>query len=664
MTRFTQDLNSQQARAVSTLEGPLLIIAGAGSGKTRVITYRIAHMLETGIPQSSILALTFTNKAAREMEQRVRALTGKKLAKLTVSTFHAFGVQVLRREIRRLGFRENFSIYDTADQLSAIKESAREISFNLDNENIKSIQTLFSALKTGRRDFDPEAARYHELYREYGERLKLHNAVDFDDLIVLPVKIFSEHPDALAHYHGRFQYFLVDEFQDTSVAQYRFIHMLAKDSRNICIVGDDDQSIYSWRGAHYENLLQFERDFSDVIEIKLEQNYRSTDTILEAANQLIANNQNRKGKALWSQLIGGNPIELYYADDGRDEAAFIAREVKAIAGLHGYRYDEFAILVRTNSLSRRLEEAFLAENLPYRISGGSSFFDRKEIKDLVAYLRVMANQEDDVAVLRIINTPRRGIGKKTLEQIDRYASTHRCSVHQAVQSLIRATDSPLSDRAQADLEGFLELIDEYRERLLGGKNMAKTLMDLIGAIDYWGFLVGEHQSDERLAKWKYRNLETLSDIMNDFEHDPDVMDHNLFTFLSRITLSGRDNDDEPGKRGEVNLMTIHAAKGLEFRIVFVAGAEDRFLPHARAVEENPANLEEERRLFYVAITRAMEKLYITSARRRTIMRELVECSPSPFLEEIPSELLSLHEPEEVAAEDDAARFFSQMPWKK
>ncbi|MBQ4331103.1 MAG: UvrD-helicase domain-containing protein, partial [Spirochaetaceae bacterium] len=428
LEKLRQELNQEQFEAVTTTEGPLLIIAGAGSGKTRVITYRIAHMLDKGIPQSQILALTFTNKAAKEMEERVKEKTGRKLQNLTVSTFHAFGVKVLRQDIERLGWRSNFSIYDETDRNQLIKETGRELGFTADALDVYAVGNLFSNIKTGRWTWDdpnPKMrgnSQYQQLYQEYQRGLQLYNAVDFDDLITLPIRLFREHPDVLEQYRSRYKYIMVDEFQDTSIQQYQMMHLLA--DRNVAVVGDDDQSIYSWRGANYENIRMFERDFPDVREIRLEQNYRSTETILAAANGVISHNTNRKDKALWSGNGSGRPIEIFLPENEAAEADFIAEAIQGICMSEKRSYDDFGVLMRANTQSRAIEEAFLAANIPYTISGGSSFFQRKEIKDVISYLRVCANHDDDIYLLRILITPRRGIGRKTLETLNQLAREH------------------------------------------------------------------------------------------------------------------------------------------------------------------------------------------------------------------------------------------------
>ena len=660
---YHSELNPEQIRAVETTDGPLLIIAGAGSGKTRVITYRIANMLAQGVPQSAILALTFTNKAAREMRERVKELTGKPLRNLTCSTFHAFGVKVLKQYIARLGYRENFSIYDTADQISLLKETAREIKFTLDPGELKWLLNEFSRIRTGRAGWDEDLARYRDLFTEYREHMKLYNAVDFDDLILLPVELMTRFADIREAYQGQFRYVLVDEFQDTSGDQYRFMKLLAETHRNVCVVGDDDQSIYSWRGANFGNLLDFETDFPERVEIKLERNYRSTDTILAAANRLIANNTDRKHKELWTGLRGGRPIELHFPADEREEAGFIAEKIKSLAQRDRVRYEDIGVLVRTNSLARHIEEAFLGENIPYRVSGGQSFFQRKEVRDIVSYLRVMANHDDDISLLRIINTPRRGVGKKSLEELNKVAEQKKISMYSTIREVVAAEDSRLAPKAREDLAGFIELIESYRDAFLATSRMSEILSSLITEIGYWGHLVQEYQQSERTATAKFRNVQFLVEFIRDYENDPDVLEPSLFDYLNRISLQVKDNLDDDENGGRVGLMTIHAAKGLERRVVFLAGVEDDIIPHARALEDSERNIEEERRLFYVAITRAKERLFMTSCITRKVMREQIECRPSPFLEEIPAELIAQSEPEEVVDEEEAADYFAAMKAK-
>ena len=655
-----KELNDKQYLAAAQLTGPLLIIAGAGSGKTRMITYRIAHMLESGIHQSNILALTFTNKAAREMEERVKSLTNKKLTNLTVSTFHSFGVKILKESISNLGYKDNFSIYDQSDKISAIKEAARELNISPDVLDIYEVSNLFSSIKTNREKWTDINNSFKPLYEEYQEYLFNHNSVDFDDLIILPVKLLTEYPDIQKGYQLKYQYIMVDEFQDTSLVQYKMIKQLAIDTGNVCVVGDDDQSIYSWRGANYQNIINFEKDFPELTEIKLEQNYRSTENILSAANSLISNNTNRKEKELWTGIGQGKSIELYYPENESREADFISEMIKSFHLTENLKYHDFGVLIRTNNLSTLIENSFLAENIPYKVSGGQSFFQRKEIKDIIAYLRVLNNPDDDINFLRILNMPRRGLGKATLLKIREIAKDKDCSLHAAANEIRWNGDSPFSEKIQSSLQEFIDMIAEYKEMIKEeGSNKTKIIKDLIETINYWGFLIIEHQKNEKLAKWKYKNIGIFIELFEKWEKKPENKEKNLGTYLNRITLMTR-AEDEDGDNGQVNLMTIHASKGLEFEYVFLAGVEKNIIPHARSIEENPDNIEEERRLFYVAITRAKQKLFMTSCKTRKIRFEIVDTGPSPFLEEIPKELIEFHTPLKEVEEDEALDYFEKM----
>ena len=648
LEQLRNELNPEQFKAVTTTEGAILIIAGAGSGKTRVITFRIAHMLEKGIPQSQILALTFTNKAAKEMSDRIKDLTEKKLKNLTVSTFHAFGVKVLRADIDKLGWRENFSIYDETDRVALIKECGRELKYSPEAMDIYKIGQIISNIKTGRKTWETQNDMYRPLYESYQEGLKLFNAVDFDDLIVLPIKLFKEFPEVLAKYRERYKYIMVDEFQDTSHQQYEFMHLIA--DKNIAVVGDDDQSIYSWRGADYQNIVNFESDF-DVTEIRLEQNYRSTGTILEAANGVISHNTNRKDKKLWSGKGNGKPIEIFMPENETDEADFIAESILRIAAEDRKKYDDFGVLMRANTQGRAIEEAFLQNNIPYTMSGGTSFFERKEIKDIISYLRVVANHDDDINLLRIINTPRRGIGRATIQMINDEADKHGCTLWSAINSLIKDPESVANDAIKDDLQEFVNLIEAQRQKLLSGRGLANKVRQLVEDINYKDHLITEYSKSEKAVRFKLMNIESLINSMEIWEKDPENENPSLFNYLNRITLISRDNGDDQNDKGKVNLMTIHASKGLEFPVTFIAGAEEGLIPHARSVEENDGNVEEERRLFYVAITRAREKLLISACRNRRHMQMTRECEPSRFLDEIPANLVEYHTPsQELTAE--------------
>ena len=659
------ELNPEQFKAVTTTEGAILIIAGAGSGKTRVITFRIAHMLDKGIPQSQILALTFTNKAAKEMADRIKGLTQKKLQNLTISTFHAFGVKILRQEITKLGWRENFSIYDETDRVALIKECGRELKFSPEAMDIYTIGNLISNIKTGRKNWETANDMYRPLYELYQEGLKLYNAVDFDDLIVLPIKLFREYPEVLARYRERYKYLMVDEFQDTSHQQYELMHLLA--DQNVAVVGDDDQSIYSWRGADYQNIINFEKDF-DVTEIRLEQNYRSTGTILEAANGVISHNTNRKDKKLWSGKGAGKPIELFMPLNESDEADFIAESILGIAVEEKRKYDDFGVLMRANTQSRFIEEAFLKNNIPYTMSGGTSFFERKEIKDVISYLRVISNHDDDINLLRIINTPRRGIGRAAIQLMNDAAAENGCTLWSAIDYLIHAEASKASDVLKEDLQAFVDIIEGNRQKLLSGRGLAAKVRQFVDDIDYKSYLVSEYPKSEKAVSYKLKNIEEFTQFIDTWENDPDNTNPNLYNYLNRITLASRDNGDDEADKGKVNLMTIHASKGLEFPVVFIAGVEEGLIPHARSVEENNGDVEEERRLFYVAITRAREKLIMSSCQKRKRRQfknddtysgspfDYIEVTPSRFLDEIPENLVEYHQPKELTEEETGAMF--------
>ena len=681
MSRLTEALNPQQLQAVKSVEGPLLILAGAGSGKTRVITHRIAYMLGQGIPQSAILAVTFTNKAAQEMAGRVRELCAQKLQNLTVSTFHAFGVRILREHGHRLGYRRNISIYDQSDKQALIKEAARDLGLlrrGDDGFDSYRVSGLFSRLKSATADWQDvqgEADSLRRVFDEYENRLKLFNAVDFDDLIRLPIRLFDRYPEVRSALHERYRYFMVDEFQDTSLQQYRMIRLLAGASGNLCVVGDDDQSIYSWRGAHYDNILQFERDFPAYREVKLEQNYRSTRKILLAANRVILHNRNRKGKNLWSGLPEGDSVVLVFPENELREGEFIAERIRSLALKDRLPLNQFGVLVRTNGQTRAIEEAFVRQNLLYQVSGGMSFFQRKEVKDILAYLKVIANPDDDMNLLRIINTPRRGIGKKTLEAIVAAARERNCSLYSALSALaaspagggaagakggaVGTEVAALPDKAPELLGEFSDLIESFRGRFFRKGRLAATLGELIEELDYWSYLVQEHSRPE-IARWKYGNVEGLMDSISSYEEDPDNLDPNLYEYLNRVTLVTRDNLEDIHGRERVNLMTIHAAKGLEFDTVFLAGLEKQLIPHARSIEEGEHNLEEERRLFYVAITRAKKRLFLSSCRSRRRRGRLEEAEPSRFLDELPAELLEHHREDEELSGEEAARLFARM----
>ena len=621
-------LNKQQAEAAETLEGPLLIIAGAGSGKTRMITYRIAKMLESGIDEKNILALTFTNKAAKEMSDRIRELTKKKLKDLTTTTFHSFGLILLKKYIHHLGYHNNFSLYDANDNQALIKNCIISLGYQIPDYNIYSLAALFSDVKTGRKTFNEEESAVKEIYNEWLLSQKAYNVVDFDDLILLPIKIFEKKAFILEEVQERYRYILVDEFQDTSLLQYKMVSMIAEKYRNIAVVGDDDQSIYSWRGANYENIRMFERDFPERKEFKLEQNYRSSGVILNAANAVIKHNTERKEKVLWTESAEGAEISIRHHDSGDDEATFIAEDIKRKVR-DGERFSSFGILVRTNSLITQLENTLLESSIPHKISGGQSFYDRREIRDMLCYLKVLTNEKDDVSLLRIINTPRRGIGRTTIEKIREYADSNYKSLAESIKDLL-LTDK-IQDRTKKALLSFMNLLESWRHI----DNISSLVDKITQDIAYRNMLMEEYPESPKTVEYKMTGIRILSDRIRKYiERNPDA------TLSDYINLTALVNEEEDGTEEKVSLMTMHASKGLEFNIVYIAGMDDDIIPSKRSLEENPDNIYEERRLFYVAITRARKELIINTAKTRVnSMGEVKVSLPSRFLEEIPTDLL-------------------------
>jgi len=655
-------LNPQQAEAVETTDGPLLIVAGAGSGKTRVITCRIARLLEKGVPQSQVLAVTFTNKAAREMAHRVREMVPQRLAALTVCTFHALGARIVREQHAKLGYRASCSIYDSQDQAVLLRDTAREMGPKAEGIDLQAAAQVISAVKTRRVEWNNDNRHVKPLYTAYEKSLRLYSAVDFDDLIMLPLALLEKDAEVRAAYNERYRYILVDEFQDTSRAQYELMKHLAGPRGNVCVVGDDDQSIYSWRGASYENIMQFERDFPGARVITLSQNYRSSRTILDAANALISRNTQRKKKDLWTGLAEGELVEVHAAETELEEAQYIASRIRTLMIRDSLRFEDFGVLLRANHLTRAIEEIFRKENIPYVVSGGMSFFERQEVRDMLAYLKLAANPDDDVSLLRVVNTPRRGIGRKLLEHTAELAGSRRCSLFSALAALGHQPGLGIEEKAMTAAAEFVELMQETRAKFLsGGKGkLTGTLRELVEEIDYFEHLVVENRDakDRDVVKWKYGNVESLISSVADFEGDPDQTDPSLFDYLNRVALASRDDLDDRDQGGRVNLMTIHAAKGLEFPVVFLAAVEKDIIPHARSVEEADANLEEERRLFYVAITRARKRLFLSHCATRRRMGKPVDAFPSPFLEELPADRLS------APAEDTDFVPDFKSAWKK
>ncbi len=618
-----------------------MIVAGAGSGKTRVITYRIAYLLEKGVPQSEILAVTFTNKAAREMSQRVRELIPRKLARLRVSTFHALGAELIRQKHQLMGYRANYSIYDAQDQASLLRETARDAGSKAAGLDLVTAAQVISAVKTGRAEWTKENRQFRPLFTAYQKSLRLYNAVDFDDLIMLPLDLLRNSAEVRAELHSTWKYLLVDEFQDTSAAQYELMRLLTGASGNVCVVGDDDQSIYSWRGASYQNLLSFEKDFPGARVVMLDQNYRSTGTILKAANALISLNSQRKKKDLWTGQPEGDLVEVHAAETEMEEAEHIASTIRTLMIRDSLKFHDFGVLLRANHLTRAIEETFRRENIPYVVSGGMSFFERQEVRDMLAYLKLAANPEDDTSLLRIVNTPRRGIGPRLLERAAELAAERHCSMFSALAAVGHQAGLGVEEKGMKAAAEFTALLEDVRPKFHSGK-LAQTLRELVEEIDYFGHLVVENKDarDKDVVRWKFGNVESLIASVADFEEDPDLVNPSLYDYLARVSLASRDDLDAKDEGGRVNLMTIHAAKGLEFPVVFVAGVEKDIIPHARSVEEADANVEEERRLFYVAITRARRRLYLSYCASRRRMGKPVQAFPSPFLDELPASCLS------------------------
>jgi len=653
-----KELNEEQCLAASQTEGPLLIIAGAGSGKTRMLTYRIAHMLEEGVSEKNILALTFTNKSASEMAERVRTLTQMDLKHLTTATFHSFGMSLLKKYMHNMGWKNNFTIYDTNDRKALIRQVIVERGGDLSMYDLREIGQTFSDIKTGRIQ-EIISDKMKDMYEEYEKHLKAYNAVDFDDLITKPIDLFNQFPEIKEKVQERYQYVLVDEFQDTSLCQYELVKQIAIKSRNLCVVGDDDQSIYSWRGANFRNILLFETDFPERQQIMLERNYRSSGTILEAANKLIKQNKERKDKKLWTKSARGSNIYLIHPSDGDQEASIIVRRIIEQQKRENLSLSHFAILVRTNALIPRIEAALMLREIPSHVSGGQSMFDRKEIRDVVSYLKVIANPEDDVNFLRIINTPRRGIGRVTVEKIRKLAEEQNISLYSALALMAHSTDPQLRERTKDSLKRFYDLIENYSQQLEDDtrqKNMVfQTLIEEVG---YRDFLIDDENS-EAAVKFKMEGIHILCKMLARWERNPLNQGKSMFDWVNRIAIMGRDDPEEKNKE-KVDIMTMHAAKGLEWDTVYLAGIEDNIIPNARSLEEDEKNLEEERRLFYVAITRAKRILVISSCQARMRNHDLVQSLPSRFLEEIPVGLFDEDDPNRVVSKEEGNTQFEAL----
>ena len=633
-------LNPAQREAVEKTEGPVLILAGAGSGKTRVLTTRIAHLIEDkGVQASNILAITFTNKAANEMRERVEDTLASDTKDMWISTFHSCCVRILRKDINRIGYNRSFVIYDTSDQITLVKDCLKELNLSDKVFEPKVVISTISGAKDKLyspqkfRDIhidDNRMSKIANIYALYQERLKRNSALDFDDLIYKTVELFKENPEVLDYYRSRFKYIMVDEYQDTSKAQYELIKLLAKQHQNICVVGDDDQSIYGWRGADIRNILEFEKDYNDVHTVKLEQNYRSTQIILDAANTVISNNIERKRKKLWSDKKEGELIKIQLAENEIDEADFVSDMIYKICKEQNRTYKDFAVLYRANAQARPLEDALNRSQIPYNIYGGTKFYERKEIKDLVAYLRVIQNPQDDISLKRIINVPRRGIGLRTIEKIEDRASLKQESLYSVLIDI--ETNSDISTKARNSISGFVDVIGTLRtiKEVYPVSKLIEKVLETTGYLDELSKDKSEDSQD------RIDNLKEFISIAIEFEQNSEEQD--LETFLTSIALTSETSDDEVDDK--VSLMTIHTSKGLEFPVVFLVGLEEGLFPISRAIRSlNDSDIEEERRLCYVGITRAKEVLYTTLTKKRTLYGKTNPSIASRFMEELPNECI-------------------------
>ena len=638
MNNMLDKLNERQKEAVLATEGPVLVLAGAGSGKTTVLVNRIAYMIsEKHIRPWNILAITFTNKAAREMKDRIERLLGDTAKDMWIGTFHSVCVRILRSCIDLLGYSRDFVIYDTADTKTVMKECLRELDIDEKSFPVRNVLSIISNAKNDLMDAatfenvyksDYRMSIIAKIYYRYQTKLRKNNAVDFDDIILNTVKILSENPDVLSKYQDKFRYILVDEYQDTNNSQYLLINLLAQANRNLCVVGDDDQSIYKFRGANIGNILNFEDDYSDVQKITLDQNYRSTQNILDAANSVISNNKGRMGKSLWTSNGDGNKVFVYTGTNEYDEARYIARQIKKHFDEQG-SFSDCAILYRTNAQSRVIEEMLMRESVPYKVLSGLRFYDRKEIKDIIAYLRVVYNPNDDVSLARIINEPKRKIGNATLEKARNIAREKETSLYDVIS---HADDYPEFKTAIKKLLGFSEII----QSLIKLKDTV-TIEDLTGRIlNDTGYMPALVMEDTTESKTRIENLGEFISVITEFEKNEET-GNTLGEFLENISLvSDIDGYDE--NEDSAVLMTIHSAKGLEFPIVFLSGLEEGLFPGMRSMESDD-DIEEERRLCYVAITRAKEQLYITKTISRTIHGKTMPTTASRFFKEIPVEYL-------------------------
>lgn len=636
---LVKGMNPPQAEAVKYTDGPLLIMAGAGSGKTRVLTHRVAYLMASKqIAPWNILAITFTNKAAREMKDRIARLVGGVADDIWISTFHSMCVRILRRDIDRIRYDRNFSILDSSDQLTAIKQVLKEL--NLDPKKYEP-RTLLGMISNHKNELrtpqeaaalvgnNPYEKVISDVYTAYEKKLKQNNVLDFDDLIMKAIQLFQEAPDVLAFYQKKFRYIHVDEYQDTNRAQYTLVKLLAEAHENLCVVGDSDQSIYRWRGADIANILTFEKHYPSAHVILLEQNYRSTKRILEAANGVIQNNSSRKDKKLWTENAEGEKLLLHVASDDRDEAFFIINQMKELRQ-EGIDYGEMAVLYRTNAQSRGLEEMLLKSNIPYKMVGGTKFYERKEIKDILAYLRLIANPDEDISFVRVVNEPKRGIGAATVDKLGDFAAMQGVSLMEAIRDIELSGIAP---RTATKLAEFRKLMVDLRQ-MADYLSISELIEEVLKKSGYEEMLKIEKTLE---AESRLENLQEFLSVAQNFEKESD--EQTLVAFLTDLTLvSDLDSLEEVDELHQVTLMTLHSAKGLEFPVVFLIGMEEGLFPHSRALND-PEEMEEERRLAYVGITRAEKRLYLTRAQSRMLYGRFQNNPESRFLHELPETLL-------------------------
>lgn len=622
-----EQLNSEQLKAVNHIDGPMLVLAGAGSGKTKVLTNRIARLIEEGVSPSNILAITFTNKAAKEMKDRITRLVGVTAYNIQISTFHSLGLKILKENYSLLGYDKNFTIIDSDDVLTIIKKIMKELNLSKDYYNPREIKNKISSAKNAimsvedfsKVEFDHKVV---EVYKIYTKKLKQGNSVDFDDLLILPIKLFKTYLNVLEEYQDRYKYILIDEYQDTNEAQYTFSKILASKYRNIFVVGDNDQAIYAFRGANYKNILNFEKDYPEAKSVVLEENYRSTKTILNAANDVIKNNKERKSKNLWSNKPVGDKITYKLVGTEKEEASFVADEIKSLLE-QGVKEEDIAVLYRTNAQSRVVEEYMLKKNIKYRVVGSFYFYNRKEIKDLLCYLRLISNHKDDVSLLRIINTPKRGIGEKTIDNLTTLAVEQSSSIYEAITS--------------GKELAFKNLIEELTE-----ESKTLSLTELVEAILEKSGIKKELSSSKLLEdEIRLENLNEFKGVTKSYEEEQGSA--TLEDFLDEISLVSDLAEHQDGSN-RVSLMTVHSVKGLEYDYVFIVGMEEGIFPHYNAINDGSQSaIEEERRLCYVAITRAKKKLYILAAKSRMLFGNTNINKPSRFIEEINKEYLDIDE---------------------